>query len=111
MAMTGRQADQLRTKAEQVCDSARDVQDNLKDLGTTATRAAREQFRHMQSQAAECMDQGQERAREFLASGKSRVSDLEQTLEMRIQDQPLKAVMIAAGIGFLIGAVCLRRSR
>jgi ElaB/YqjD/DUF883 family membrane-anchored ribosome-binding protein len=68
------------------------LQQNIRDMGNQVRDAAQEKFDQLRDQASEYYEQGRERAREW-----------EQSLESYVQDQPLKSLLIAAGIGTLIG--------
>jgi ElaB/YqjD/DUF883 family membrane-anchored ribosome-binding protein len=70
----GKAADQVRETASQVRD------------------AAQEKFNEMRDQASEYYEQGRQRAMEW-----------EQGLEDYVQQQPIKALLIAAGVGALLG--------
>jgi ElaB/YqjD/DUF883 family membrane-anchored ribosome-binding protein len=73
-ANTGNAADQVRETASQVKD------------------AAQEKFNELRDQASEYYEQGRQRAMEW-----------EQGLEDYVQQQPIKALLIAAGVGALLG--------
>ena len=79
--------DQLKDKATQVAGTVRETADHLKD-------AAREQYEHIRDSASEYYDQGREKAQEW-----------QHTVEQYVQDQPVKALLIAAGVGVLLGVL------
>ncbi len=47
--------------------------------------------------------------RGYLVAGKEKAIELEEGLEGMIQEHPLRAVLIAAGVGLLVGALVCRR--
>jgi ElaB/YqjD/DUF883 family membrane-anchored ribosome-binding protein len=47
--------------------------------------------------------------REYLERGKDKVLELEEGFEGRIQEHPIGSVLIAAGVGVVIGALLCRR--
>jgi ElaB/YqjD/DUF883 family membrane-anchored ribosome-binding protein len=55
---------------------------------------------------AEALRQG---AREYLARGKDKAIELEEGFEGVIQEHPIRSILIAAGVGALIGALICRR--
>jgi ElaB/YqjD/DUF883 family membrane-anchored ribosome-binding protein len=83
--------DQLREKASEVGQ-------NVRELGGQAREAAREQYDRLRGRAEEYYDRGRERAMEW-----------EQGLEEYVQEQPIKSLLIAAGVGMLLGFFWRRR--
>ncbi len=71
---------------------------DIKDVSDATKRAASDSVEALRDAATQYVDYGRQR-----------VLDLEQSVESRIQEQPLKALLIAAGIGFFLGAVLVRR--
>ena len=67
--------------AEQVRETASQVRD-----------AAQDKFNDLRDQAAEYYEQGRQRAMEW-----------EHSLEEYVQQQPIKSLLIAAGVGALLG--------
>ena len=86
------QGSQQGGAGEQMRNTAAQVQQNLRDMGSQVRDAAEEKFNNLRDQAAEYYDQGRERAQEW-----------EQNLESYVQDQPIKSLLIAAGVGALLG--------
>ncbi len=78
-------------------ETAAQVGQNIRDLGSQARDAATEQYENVRHQAQEYYDQGRERARE-----------MQQTLEQYIQDQPVKSLLMAAGVGVILGILWKR---
>jgi ElaB/YqjD/DUF883 family membrane-anchored ribosome-binding protein len=74
---------QLREKASDMAGSIRD--------------AASEQYEHLRDTASEYYDQGRRKAQEW-----------QQGLEQYVQDQPIKSLLIAAGVGMLLGILWKR---
>lgn len=73
------------------------VADDLAELGTHAGDLARQRYERMKSSASDLVQEGRER-----------VEDMERSLEEYIADNPIKSVLIAAGIGLLLGKTILR---
>lgn len=74
----------------QLRDKASEVAGNLKD-------AASEQFEHVRDTAEEYYNQGRERAQQW-----------QHSLEDYIQEQPVKSLLIAAGVGVVFGILWKR---
>ena len=82
----------------QLRDQASQVANNLRDMGSSVRDAATEQYEHLRDTAMDYYDQGREKAQQWT-----------QDLEGYVREQPIKSVMIAAGIGLLLG-ILWRRS-
>jgi ElaB/YqjD/DUF883 family membrane-anchored ribosome-binding protein len=74
------------------------VLDSVRGLSTETKHMAKESV----SQARDSMD-------DYVQQGKKRAKAVEKSLEERIRAEPMKALLVASGIGFLCGLV-FRRS-
>jgi ElaB/YqjD/DUF883 family membrane-anchored ribosome-binding protein len=84
--------------AADVTESVGNIGRDLRDLGSNVKHAATEQY-----------EQVRDRAKDYFESGRQRAEDFEHGIEGYIQDEPLKSVLIAAGVGLLIGVLWRRR--
>jgi ElaB/YqjD/DUF883 family membrane-anchored ribosome-binding protein len=82
---------------DQLKDSAQQVTQNLRNIGSQARDAANEKFNDLKQQANEYYDQGRERAQEW-----------EKTLEDYVQEKPIQSLLIAAGVGLVLGMLWKR---
>ena len=71
---------------------------HLQEAGTEARRAAQQQFGQMRDTAGE-----------YLKQGRVQVKEMGQAVEHQIQEQPFRSLLMAAGIGFLLGIFWPRR--
>ena len=78
-------------------ETASQVGQNLRELGTQARDVASEKYTQLRDQASDYYQQGRERATEW-----------EQNLETYVQEKPIQAVLMAAGIGVLLGLLWKR---
>lgn len=78
-----------------------DVAGNVKELGSLARSTVQET---VQQKVGDL----QQSATQYYEMGRQRMGQAEQSMEEYIRQQPVKAVMIAAGVGILLGC-CLRR--
>ena len=78
-------------------EAATQVGENLRNLGAQARDVASERYTQLRDQAADYYNQGRQRAQEW-----------EQSLESYVQEKPLQAVLIAAGVGVLLGLLWKR---
>lgn len=73
-------------------EKAAQVGQTLKDLGQQARDTATEKYEHIR-----------EHAEDYYQQGKERVQEWEQTLESYVKEKPVQSLMIAAGVGVVIG--------
>lgn len=78
-------------------EQAQQVGQNLRDLGGQVRDQAQQKYNEMSDQARQYYEQGRQKAQEW-----------EQGLESYIQEKPLQAVLIAAGVGVLLGLLWKR---
>jgi ElaB/YqjD/DUF883 family membrane-anchored ribosome-binding protein len=60
--------------------------------------------------AGDSVDAVRETAQEFIDQGRYKVQEVGDNMEEHVRDQPVKSVLIAAGIGFVLGMFFTRRS-
>src|SRR5437762_2395643 len=82
----------------QLKESAQQVKQDIREMGSQVRDVAKEQYENLREQASEYYDQGRQMVNEY-----------QQTLENYVQEQPVKALLIAAGVGMLLG-ILWRRS-
>lgn len=83
-------ADQLKEKAQQATEQVRQSAQQLRD-------SAQEQYDHLRQQAQEYYETGRQRAMEW-----------ESGVEDYVRQQPVKSLLIAAGVGVILGALWKR---
>ena len=98
MGETDTQQSQERVAGGHLRESAAQVGHDLREMGSQMKDVAQERFNRLRQQAAEYYEQGRERAREW-----------EQNLEKMVQERPIKSLLIAAGVGVLLGYLFRRR--
>jgi ElaB/YqjD/DUF883 family membrane-anchored ribosome-binding protein len=55
------------------------------------------------------MERVRETASEYWDQGRVKAEELSETIQDRVREQPVPAVLIAAGVGFLLGFACAIR--
>jgi ElaB/YqjD/DUF883 family membrane-anchored ribosome-binding protein len=90
-SMTDRGMETLREKAG-------DMKSSLQEMGASAKQVAQEQFEGVRDKMAGYYEHGRDRAIE-----------LEHSLENRIREKPISSLAIAAGLGFLVGMLWMRK--
>src|SRR5262245_10907720 len=97
-----RQGKRIRDEADnataRVDDAVGEVMDSARRLGSEAGHMVRDQVEGLRDTAAGYVEQGRRKAIE-----------VEGSVESRIREQPLQAVLLAAGIGFALGFLFTRR--
>jgi ElaB/YqjD/DUF883 family membrane-anchored ribosome-binding protein len=83
--------DDLRDKASEVAQDVRDMGGQLGDV-------AREQYENVKEQASQ-----------YYKRGRKRAADVEEGFEDYIREKPIHAILVAAGIGLLVGMMWRRR--
>ena len=97
MGQQGQGAQQQPQAGQQLRDKASEIGQNVREMGETARDAAREQYDRLRESANQYYEQGRARAMEF-----------EQGLEQYVQEKPLQALAMAAGVGLLLGLLWRR---
>ncbi|HTF87725.1 MAG TPA: hypothetical protein VK843_04905 [Planctomycetota bacterium] len=100
---TGRQA--VRSLSEQ----SHRVFEDVKGLGASAVASAADVADQIRERGAAAYEAGKERASQAYESGKERASQAKGQVETVISENPLKSVLIAVGIGALLGYSLRRR--
>ena len=59
--------------------------------------------------ASNGVDALRETANKYLDEGRTRVRELGETVQSRVQEQPMKSILIATAVGFLLGILWRRR--
>lgn len=95
--MEGQQGDQGQGGQQGISQSAAQVGENLRNLGSQVRDQATQQYDQLRSQATDYYDQGRQRAME-----------MEQNLEQYVQEKPIQALLMAAGVGMLLGILWKR---
>jgi ElaB/YqjD/DUF883 family membrane-anchored ribosome-binding protein len=97
MAQQGGEAGQGQGGAAQMRDTAQQVQDNLRNLGGQVRDQATQQYDQMRDQATQYYEQGRQRA-----------TEMEQSLEQYVHEKPIQSLLMAAGVGMLLGVLWKR---
>lgn len=91
-------ANTTQAKRDRMSDQASTAAKNLQDVGAKA-----------REMASESVDTLRETANQYLDEGRQRVRELGETVQHRVQDQPMTSLLIATAVGFLLGILWVRR--
>ncbi|HUY35478.1 MAG TPA: hypothetical protein VMV69_22235 [Pirellulales bacterium] len=86
------------TLGDEIRESAHEASDRVKQLGAAIVQEAQDK-----------VDAVRERAADYLEQGTETVCRVGRSLDERVRAQPVKALLIAAGVGALLGVVWARR--
>lgn len=79
------------------------VADEVRELGNMALAGAGEALKNVKERGSEAVEKARERGSEALEKGRERMSEARDGFEGYVSENPFKTVLIAAGIGALIG--------
>lgn len=82
----------------QLREKMAETRENVVDIGHLAKEAVTDKFHDLK-----------ERAAEKYSEGKEKLHGLEENLVRSVRQAPMKSVLIAAGVGLLLGAIWGRR--
>jgi len=82
----------MATTSDRLGKHAREVKDDLQQMGETVRDAAEEQLAQIG-----------EKASEYLKEGRDKVHGLACACEQFVRQRPLSSALVAAGIGWLVG--------
>jgi ElaB/YqjD/DUF883 family membrane-anchored ribosome-binding protein len=88
----------MPTTSDQLGKQAKQVTEDLQKMGGTIRDAAEEK-----------LGQAGERASEYCEQGRDKVHSVACACEQFLREQPLRSILIAGGIGWLLGRFWSRR--
>ena len=97
MSRMENQTGQDQSGGEGIRESAAQVGENIRNIGSQVRDQATQQYEQLRQQAGDYYEQGRQRAME-----------MEQSLEQYVQEKPIQALLMAAGVGLLLGILWKR---
>lgn len=88
----------MSTTSDPLSEQAKEVTEDVQHLGETVRDAVQEKLRTMAGRAAQQCEQGRDK-----------VHGVACACEQFVRDRPLRSVLMAAGIGWLLGRFWKRR--
>jgi len=112
--------DRMNDRVGDVSERSGTTMDSVRDAAASAADSAREQAGRIREKAANAYHQARdvaseqlgragERAREAYEHSRDTVSAWGDDVRDYIQQEPMKALLVAAGVGLLLGALWRRR--
>jgi len=100
----------------QVGETMENVSENVQEETTRFGEKASQAMHHFQEASAEARRAAQQQfgqirdtAGEYLEQGRVQMQEMGEALEHRIHEQPFRSVLMAVGLGFLVGMLWPRR--
>jgi ElaB/YqjD/DUF883 family membrane-anchored ribosome-binding protein len=91
-------ASSVRSNREDVAEEASSIAKDLHEVGNATRRMA-----------TDSVEAIRDTANQYLDEGRNRVRELGETVQHRVQDQPMTSILVAAAVGFLLGVLWVRR--
>jgi ElaB/YqjD/DUF883 family membrane-anchored ribosome-binding protein len=89
-------------------ETATQVGQNIREMGSQVRDMAGEKYTAARDAATEKYNQLRDQASTYYEQGRERATEWEQSLEQYVHEKPIQAVMIAAGVGVLLGLLWKR---
>lgn len=83
---------------EQMKSKAQETGQNIREMGQMAREAAKARF-----------DQAREAASDYYQRAKDKAMEWEEGMEDYVREKPVRSLLIAAGVGLLLGILLRRR--
>jgi ElaB/YqjD/DUF883 family membrane-anchored ribosome-binding protein len=101
-------ADRPSDTRDQVRDRGAQVQERAQEMGAQVRDWAQEKGSQIKEGAQEAMQQVGTSVSQLADKSRETIGQLEEGLEDRIRSKPLQSVLIAAGVGMLLGLIWKR---
>jgi ElaB/YqjD/DUF883 family membrane-anchored ribosome-binding protein len=94
---------------EAVRDKTRETATRLRDQVSETRDQVREHAREVGGQAKELGNEAMEVASAYYEQGREKMRKWEETLETQLREKPIQSLLIAGGVGLLLGLLWRRR--
>jgi ElaB/YqjD/DUF883 family membrane-anchored ribosome-binding protein len=98
----------LKHMGSVAADKATQLKDSAQEYLQAGKERAQEYLHAGKDRAQEYLETGKEKAHEYYEMSKAKAQEWENTVEQYIREKPLQSVLMAAGVGALVGFL-LRR--
>ena len=85
------------------------IKEDIRKLGNIARDVAQDKLDEARQAATEAVESGRQKASDMLEKSRDKAGDVEDQMVEYVRNKPIKTVLIAGGIGLLLGAFLSRR--
>ncbi|TDI42627.1 MAG: DUF883 domain-containing protein [Acidobacteria bacterium] len=85
------------------------IKEDIRELGNMAREVAQEKLDDARQAAADAVETGRQRATELYGQGREKAEELEEQVVDYVRKKPIKSMLIAGGVGLLLGMVLSSR--
>jgi ElaB/YqjD/DUF883 family membrane-anchored ribosome-binding protein len=78
-------------------------------IGSAIAQGVQDAGQAARRYANEGMEKARDTASDYWEQGRAKAEEVTETVQTRVRENPMAAVLIAAGVGFLIGVACASR--
>lgn len=97
-----------QSTGSQLKEKASEMASSLRDMGGNVTEAVSEKYDQIKNAASEKYDQLKNNAVEYYEAGRDKAVEWRDQVENYVREQPIKAVLMAAGVGVILGILWKR---
>jgi ElaB/YqjD/DUF883 family membrane-anchored ribosome-binding protein len=95
--------------AEQIGEKVKDAGSHLRERSGEMMEGARQTAQDLGRRAQEGFEKVRERASDYMDQGRQQLHAMGETVQDQVQERPMSAILVACGIGFLLGVLWTRR--
>ena len=99
----------VEARSQDIREQAAKVSHDVRELGSTARTGAESAIHSAKHAGEKALENVRERGEDLLEKGRDRVTSMSDGLRQYVSENPLQSLVIAAGIGGLIGCLAARR--
>lgn len=85
------------------------IKEDIRELGNLAREVATEKIDEARQAAVDAVETGRQRATEYYGQGREKAEEIEEQVVEYVRKKPVKSILIAGGIGLLLGMVLSSR--
>lgn len=109
MSHTSNMSNSARRSAKEFSEAADQAKGAAKDAASELLESARKVGTHAKEVVQDRWDDVRTRTADYVEQGRDRARQMGKQVEDRIQESPIKSLLIAMGVGFLLGLFMKRR--
>jgi ElaB/YqjD/DUF883 family membrane-anchored ribosome-binding protein len=94
---------------ESIGQSVKDMGSKMRERSGDIMEGARDTAKDLGHRAQEGFDFVKERASDYASRGKEQLESASHAVQDQVQQRPMSAILIAAGVGFVLGLLWMRK--